>query len=246
MIDYVISANQNNSVEGTITLEVEAVKFNHDTVYFDNALKSKTMSVTQDYIPLEMDLKVRFHNVYNGFNDEDVLYSLVFDDSTQGEIFLTDLKYKELPTPNGADFEKFFKVTTIVNLAGKTGKICLKTNGLTPALVTKRLDIFSKSTLNKSRPLTAVIPENFALRQNFPNPFNPLTHITLELPKDARVDLSVYTITGKKVQTLISGSKPAGIYEVIFDGKHLASGVYIYRLTTDKGFTQSRKMMLLK
>ncbi|MHB2153389.1 hypothetical protein ACX8XN_03200 [Calditrichota bacterium GD2] len=87
VIDYVISANQNNSVEGTITLEVEAVKFNHDTVYFDNALKSKTMSVTQDYIPLEMDLKVRFHNVYNGFNDEDVLYSLVFEDSTQGEIF---------------------------------------------------------------------------------------------------------------------------------------------------------------
>ncbi|MHB2153894.1 hypothetical protein ACX8XN_05795 [Calditrichota bacterium GD2] len=87
VIDYVISADQNNSVEGTITLEVEAVKFNHDTVYFDNALKSKTMSVTQDYIPLEMDLKVRFHNVYNGFNDEDVLYSLVFEDSTQGEIF---------------------------------------------------------------------------------------------------------------------------------------------------------------
>ncbi|EHO40001.1 hypothetical protein Calab_0355 [Caldithrix abyssi DSM 13497] len=246
VIDYVISANQNNSVEGTITLEVEAVKFNHDTVYFDNALKSKTWIVTQDYIPLEMDLKVRFHNVYNGFNDEDVLYSLVFEDSTQGEIFLTNLKYKELPAPNGTDFEKFFKVTTIVNLAGKTGKICLKTNGLTPALITKRLDVFSQSPLNKSRPVNAVIPKTFALRQNFPNPFNPLTHITLELPQEAKVGLSVYTINGKKVQTLLKGQQAAGIYEVVFDGRNLASGVYIYRLTTDKGFAQSKKMTLIK
>ncbi|MCD6375743.1 MAG: T9SS type A sorting domain-containing protein [Caldisericaceae bacterium] len=246
VIDYVLSANQNNSVEGTITLEVEAVKLNHDTVYFDNALKSKTMSITQDYVPLEMDLKVRFHNVYNGFNDEDVLYLLVFDDSTQSEIFLTNLKYKELPTPNGADLEKFFKLITIVNLAGKTGKICLKTDGITPTLVTKRLEVFNQSTLNKSRPVTNVIPKMFDLDQNFPNPFNPVTHITVDLPRESNVDLSVFTISGKKVQTLMQGQQSAGTYEVIFDGRNLASGIYIYRLTTDKGFTQSRKMMLIK
>ncbi|MHB2153893.1 T9SS type A sorting domain-containing protein [Calditrichota bacterium GD2] len=113
-------------------------------------------------------------------------------------------------------------------------------------MVTKRLDVFTQGTLNKSRPVTKIIPNNFALHQNFPNPFNPLTHITVELPEEAKVELSVYTINGKKVQTLLKGHQSAGIYEVVFDGSHLASGVYIYRLTTDRGFAQSKKMMLIK
>ncbi|MHB2153390.1 T9SS type A sorting domain-containing protein [Calditrichota bacterium GD2] len=106
--------------------------------------------------------------------------------------------------------------------------------------------MFTQGTLNKSRPVTKIIPKNFALRQNFPNPFNPLTHITVELPEEAKVELSVYTINGKKVQTLLKGLQSAGIYEVVFDGRNLASGVYIYRLTTDKGFAQSKKMTLIK
>jgi len=67
-----------------------------------------------------------------------------------------------------------------------------------------------------------------------------------DLPQEAKVRLEVFDISGHKIATLAKGNKPAGRYHVVFDAHNLASGVYIYRLTTDKGFVQSRKMMLIR
>ena len=90
-----------------------------------------------------------------------------------------------------------------------------------------------------------VIPERYAMSQNFPNPFNPVTHITVDLPQESRVSLTVYNVTGQKVAELLRGVKPAGIYEVVFDGSNLASGVYIYRLQAND-FTAVKRMLLVK
>ncbi|MHB2154512.1 MXAN_6640 family putative metalloprotease [Calditrichota bacterium GD2] len=90
------------------------------------------------------------------------------------------------------------------------------------------------------------VPQKFALKQNFPNPFNPVTQIQFDLPQAARVTLKVFDLSGHEVATLVNGYRSAGRYSVAFDGSHLASGMYIYRLTTDKGFAQSKKMMLIK
>ncbi len=90
------------------------------------------------------------------------------------------------------------------------------------------------------------VPQSFDLKQNFPNPFNPVTQIQFDLPQAAKVTLKVFDLSGHEVSTLVDGYRSAGRYQVVFDGRNLASGVYIYRLTTDKGFTQSRKMMLIK
>ncbi|WP_456442719.1 T9SS type A sorting domain-containing protein [Caldithrix abyssi] len=56
----------------------------------------------------------------------------------------------------------------------------------------------------------------------------------------------MFDLSGHEVSTLVNGYRSAGRYSAVFDGSHLASGVYIYRLTTDKGFGQSKKMMLIK
>ncbi len=90
------------------------------------------------------------------------------------------------------------------------------------------------------------VPQRFALKQNFPNPFNPVTQIQFDLPQAAKVTLKVFDLSGHEVSTLVDGYRSAGRYQLVFDGSNLASGVYIYRLTTNKGFTQSRKMMLIK
>lgn len=90
-----------------------------------------------------------------------------------------------------------------------------------------------------------VVPSCFALFQNHPNPFNPLTTIAYDLPKAGRVTLTIYTITGKWVATLVSAYQEAGHHEVRWDGSGYANGVYLYRLEAE-GFVKPRRMVLLK
>ncbi len=89
-------------------------------------------------------------------------------------------------------------------------------------------------------------PNSFALSQNYPNPFNPTTVISFSLPEKSRVSLKVYDILGRVVEVLTDGFMNSGIHKINFDGKKLASGIYIYSLSTDKGGIISKKMVLLK
>ncbi len=88
-------------------------------------------------------------------------------------------------------------------------------------------------------------PEDFTLRQNYPNPFNPQTTISYTLPRTSRVVLSIYSMTGQRVKTLVNELQNAGRYNVRFDGSSLASGSYIYRLEAG-GKILSKKMLLVK
>jgi len=89
------------------------------------------------------------------------------------------------------------------------------------------------------------LPKEFSLSQNYPNPFNPSTVIEFALPKDANVNLVVYNMIGQKVMTLVDGPTPAGYHSVKLDGTNLASGMYLYRLTTGKQ-TFIKKLLLMK
>ena len=86
---------------------------------------------------------------------------------------------------------------------------------------------------------------NFALEQNFPNPFNPETVISYQLPVSSEVMLSVYNVTGQLVETLVNGTLDAGSYSVTLDASDFSSGVYFYRLETDN-FSDTKKMILMK
>ncbi len=90
------------------------------------------------------------------------------------------------------------------------------------------------------------IPKIFRLNQNYPNPFNPTTTITYQLPINSKVTLNIYDILGRQIKTLVNKLQQAGNYKVNFDASKLSSGVYFYRLTMNNGFTQTKKMLLLK
>ena len=103
-------------------------------------------------------------------------------------------------------------------------------------------------TFEYSKIINAAVgaPAKFELYQNFPNPFNPSTTISFQLPEKANVKLKVYNVLGQEVAVLLDGAKDAGAYQINFDGANLASGIYIYRLSTNTGFLSTKKMILLK
>jgi hypothetical protein len=89
------------------------------------------------------------------------------------------------------------------------------------------------------------IPTVFSLSQNYPNPFNPSTSITYGLPHKSQVTLTVFNMLGQRVAVLDEGEREAGYYSIVFDGKRLASGMYLYRIQAG-GFVQTRKLILMK
>ena len=94
------------------------------------------------------------------------------------------------------------------------------------------------------------IPTNFAVSQNFPNPFNPVTNIGFSLPEEADVSVAVYNARGQMVTELTSGNYSAGYHEIQWKGTDLygipvSSGVYIYSVRAGD-FHSIKKMLLVK
>ncbi len=88
-------------------------------------------------------------------------------------------------------------------------------------------------------------PESFSLSQNYPNPFNPTTNINYNLPNSNFVTLKVYDAVGNEIETLVNEKQNAGSYSVTFNASNYPSGVYFYKLVTEK-FSETRKMVLVK
>jgi hypothetical protein len=99
-------------------------------------------------------------------------------------------------------------------------------------------------------PISQVIPSEFKLNNNYPNPFNPETKIEFALPKESFVRITVYDFLGREVNRLVNEKIAAGSYSVNFTaGSSLASGVYFYRIEADYGtgsFTAVKRMVLVK
>jgi|GEM_PF-1387730 len=98
--------------------------------------------------------------------------------------------------------------------------------------------------------VTGDLPDDFSLGINYPNPFNPATTFEYNLPYACEVELTVYNIRGQKVKTLVNQTMSAGRHTAVWrgvneDGQTVASGVYFYRIQTDK-FVATKKMVLMK
>ncbi|MEO8513344.1 MAG: T9SS type A sorting domain-containing protein [Ignavibacteria bacterium] len=92
-------------------------------------------------------------------------------------------------------------------------------------------------------------PAEFMIKQNYPNPSNPISKIDYQVPFDGNINLTVYDITGKTVIELVNGFQKADYYSVTFDGSTFASGIYFYRITgnsSEEKFTNTLKMIIVK
>ncbi len=88
------------------------------------------------------------------------------------------------------------------------------------------------------------IPMEYGI-ENYPNPFNPVTHIRFALPKPSHVKIELFNIRGQRIITLLDAQKDASYHTIVFDASRIATGVYFYRMQADK-FVDVKKMMLLR
>ncbi|MFI5251758.1 MAG: T9SS type A sorting domain-containing protein [Bacteroidota bacterium] len=98
------------------------------------------------------------------------------------------------------------------------------------------------------KPITttkASVPKDYALMQNYPNPFNPATIIQYQLPKESKVNLSIFNLLGQKVASLVDEVQNEGYKAVSFNATNLPSGVYFYRLQANN-FTDVKKFIIMK
>jgi len=156
---------------------------------------------------------------------------------------LIDFTYNDAdPWPELADGEGYSLVPvnadsiTDLNLA-ENWRTSYQIHGSpgTPDNVVDKLD---------DRPGTAL--SDFTLFQNYPNPFNPETVISYQIPVSSDVQLSVYNLLGQKIVTLVNKKQQAGNYSVKWDASGFGSGVYFYRLETERGVTRIRKLVFIK
>ena len=92
--------------------------------------------------------------------------------------------------------------------------------------------------------------QGFALEQNFPNPFNPVTTLRYDLPENGYVNIIIYDMLGREVMTLINQTQDAGYKSVIWDatneyGKPVSAGIYLYQIQAGE-YISTKKMVLLK
>jgi 1,4-alpha-glucan branching enzyme len=115
----------------------------------------------------------------------------------------------------------------------------------------QQLETPEDDILNSIDATADFIPFQFNLNQNYPNPFNPTTTISFVIPEPSEVTLKVYNLLGQEIQTLLQEILPAGRFKMSWDGKDkqgeaVSSGVYFYRFSTQSGFVESQKMILIR
>jgi len=123
-------------------------------------------------------------------------------------------------------------------------------NGEVQSLKPDMVGFSAALDISNDQPVSTILPKEFGLGQNAPNPFNPSTSISYDLPKACNVQLEIYNVLGQEVKTLISGYQEAGSQSIIWDGTNhagnsVASGVYFYRISAGD-FSATKKMMMLK
>jgi outer membrane receptor protein involved in Fe transport len=102
-------------------------------------------------------------------------------------------------------------------------------------------EVLSKINPDENR----TIPSRYALKANYPNPFNANTVIEYSLPEDTKLSIGVYNLAGQHVETLVEGRQEPGYYRLEWSPKNLSSGIYFYRISSED-FTAIRKCIYVK
>jgi hypothetical protein len=121
----------------------------------------------------------------------------------------------------------------------------------TPGKISTPFQLLVGETSMVEDVINQVLPTEFALGKNFPNPFNPATTISVRLPEKSETSLKIFNLLGQEIVTLYQGNLEAGQHffkwdGVNIEGQQVPSGVYIYSMSTAQGYQFARKMVLIR
>jgi tetratricopeptide (TPR) repeat protein len=238
-----------NYAPGFALARLATIKNKYSVNSIQNYLES-LLTVNTDYKLIVLDLLAGIYLGDNNYNQAMQIYNKIID---------------EYPNSYGsvnAKFEKFFatlnyakNITIASNILSE-----IQSLKLTEEEQLMRLEIadyllnsfgsygsqyLGKSSDSNQKNLQESLPKEYSLLENYPNPFNPTTKISYQLPTTAQVTLKVYDLLGREVATLVNEEKQPGYYEIAFDASNLSGGVYFYRIIT-KDFVKTMKMLLVK
>ncbi len=251
--DAYINYNQQKHWAGTVDILTNSGNYN---IQFSRREMSSTIIIpftntdeTVDYINVDCnsDYPVTFLSVvpilYEGFIQAELPLAKAYH-TTWGDVlmFLQDID----------DISVMMDTTAIIDLkfnniagpiSGYERDYVLVVNG--KYLPQSQQDnIPQLSPLNRMKVNNGQVNE-YKLKPNYPNPFNPKTKIEYSIAKSGITKLEIYDILGRLVKVLENTYKEAGDYIVEFDGSNLSSGIYVYRLQSNN-FVESKKMVLIK
>ncbi len=211
--------------------------------------KAKSFSYTEeaDYIPIyvELDAENLPEEIGVLVNGECKGAKVVVDDFVDICAYITEAQAGEV------EFE-FYYGSRSANTSYKDYVVYepgTEYREVTTIDLSDRQDYYYVSFKSNDSDKPGNLPVNLSA-SNYPNPFNPTTTISYNLPNDGTIELSIFNMKGQKVKQLVSGIQPAGNYSVSWNGKNaegkqVSSGIYLYQITTpDK--TLKKKMIMLK
>lgn len=224
----------------------ENVTFDPDsvTVYLTDIYKSNTDTVLSLFRSSEL-VNPESWAVVNQFNE---FYTPLSSTIEIGKIYLWNEHEILVSTDFGETFETLYETPKypIEKVKTAAGRLFLVTPFQLLEIVGQNAVEIKAFTVG-IEDLYIQKPHQTILHQNYPNPFNPSTTITFTLPSSSDVSLIVYNLLGQQIDILIDNEYySTGDYTVEFRADdHLSTGVYIYRLTTDR-YTQTKTMTLIK
>ena len=218
------------------------------TVNLHDSLKLK--------VNFENPEKLKANNFTLTFEFPDTLLKFVRADNINTSLSKMSLKTEYLTNNrirlSGTATENYELATgTLINIIFATHTAGSKQVTLLNFAINNNLhysSINSGSVIVKSITFTKdenIIPKEFALYQNFPNPFNPSTNIKFDLPKISKIKIIIYDLLGREIVKLIDGELPAGQHSVNWNAINQNSGIYLLYMQADN-FKQTKKIILIK
>lgn len=262
-MEEVVVVDQNNIPMHTELHESKVYVGTPDAIYTVGDVDQSAQTITielENTAPVYV-LELELADAPEGIEIVDVAPAGRFDGSIDGQSGETDdgtgyiLAYdlsSGISAGSGEILEVSYDVTMNTGFTGDVITWLRETNSADAALnaISSSGSGYAVLDANLDLDPQIEIPSSFTLYPAFPNPFNPVTTIRYALPHASFVDLRVFDLAGREIQTLFRGFESAGTRSVIWNGKDhngqsVSAGVYIYRLES-AGQVQSQKMILLK
>ena len=228
----------------TFTLTVTPVS-DSPKPFFWNTVKSDSIAITKDNLNSTYDLDWTESVDVDGDTINYIVYAKIGEYRSE-EIFDTTATNYFIPYQEIAEgaFEGLPGNTATIYFSvwAHDGTDSVKISRDDRVLYVNRYDYLSIESEG--------IPDEFALHDNYPNPFNPMTQIRFDLPEMSNATLTIYNMIGQKIRTFNMKSAPAGYHSLTWNatndlGAPVSAGVYLYQLQT-KGIVKTKKMIMLK